>query len=127
MRRQCYGSEIFFSKLVLLKVDHFKGFLNRSNIDELVINSMSRCTVLLNYNFTFTRVDMRGATTKVGMDHIPRNMEYAQLVCSTHVTRMDIPHAIYMHGFSMQCTHVDIDVYLWHCYFMFVLPVAITR
>ena len=27
--------------IVLLKVDRFKGFLNRSNVDELVINSMS--------------------------------------------------------------------------------------
>ena len=33
--------KIFPNTIVLLKVDCFKGFLNRSNVDELVINSMS--------------------------------------------------------------------------------------
>ena len=35
--------KIFPNTIVLLKVDHFKGFSNQSNIDELVINSMSGC------------------------------------------------------------------------------------
>ena len=34
---------IFPNTIVLLKVDHFEGFSNRSNIDELVINSTSGC------------------------------------------------------------------------------------
>ena len=33
----------FPNTIVLLKVDRFKGFSNRSNIDKLVINSMSGC------------------------------------------------------------------------------------
>ena len=33
----------FPNTMVLLKVDHFKGFLNRSNVDKLVISSMSGC------------------------------------------------------------------------------------
>ena len=36
--------KIFPKTIVLLKVDHFKGFLNWSNVDELVINSMSDVT-----------------------------------------------------------------------------------
>ena len=35
--------KIFCNTTVLLKVDHFKGFLNWSNVDELMINSMSGC------------------------------------------------------------------------------------
>ena len=35
--------KIFPNNTMLLKVDHFKGFSNRSNIDKLVINSMSGC------------------------------------------------------------------------------------
>ena len=35
--------KIFPNTVVLLKVDRFKGFSNRSNVDELVINSMSEC------------------------------------------------------------------------------------
>ena len=35
--------KIFPNTIVLLKVDRFKGFSNRSNIDKLVINSMSGC------------------------------------------------------------------------------------
>ena len=35
--------KIFPNTIVLLKVDRFKGFSNQSNIDELVINSMSGC------------------------------------------------------------------------------------
>ena len=35
--------KIFPNTIVLLKVDHFKGFSNRSNVDKLVINSMSGC------------------------------------------------------------------------------------
>ena len=38
--------KIIPNTIVLLKVDRFKGFLNRSNVDKLVINSMSGC----NYN-----------------------------------------------------------------------------
>ena len=33
--------KIFPNNTMLLKVDHFEGVSNRSNIDELVINSMS--------------------------------------------------------------------------------------
>ena len=35
--------KIFPNTIVLLKVDRFKGFLNQSNVHELVINSMSGC------------------------------------------------------------------------------------
>ena len=35
--------KIFPNTIVLLKVDCFKGFLNQSNVDKLVINSMSGC------------------------------------------------------------------------------------
>ena len=35
--------KIFPNTIVLLKVDCFKGFSNRSNVDRLVINSMSGC------------------------------------------------------------------------------------
>ena len=35
--------KIFSSTIVLIKVDCFKGFSNRSNVDKLVINSMSEC------------------------------------------------------------------------------------
>ena len=41
--------KIFPNTIVLLKVGHFKGFLNWSNVDELVINSMSVCNCK-NYN-----------------------------------------------------------------------------
>ena len=34
---------IFPNTIVLLKVDRFKGFSNQSNVDKLVINSMSGC------------------------------------------------------------------------------------
>ena len=33
----------FPNTIMLLKVDHFEGFLNWRNIDELVINCMSGC------------------------------------------------------------------------------------
>ena len=35
--------KIFPNTIVLLKVDHRKGFSNWSNFDKLVINSMSGC------------------------------------------------------------------------------------
>ena len=35
--------KIFPNTIVQLKVDQFKGFSNQSNVDELVINSMSGC------------------------------------------------------------------------------------
>ena len=35
--------KIFPNNIMLLKVDHFEGFSNRTNDDELVINSMSGC------------------------------------------------------------------------------------
>ena len=35
--------KIFPNTIVLLKLDCFEGFSNRSNVDELVINSMSGC------------------------------------------------------------------------------------
>ena len=40
MHCQCYGSP---NTIELLKVDHFKEFSNWSNVDELMINSMSGC------------------------------------------------------------------------------------
>ena len=64
---------------------------------------------------------------KLAWTTFPHGVEYTRLMCSTHVTRVDIPHAIYTCGFSMQCTCADMHVYLWHCYFMFELPVAITH
>ena len=40
---------------MLLKVDRFEGFSNRTNIDELVINSTSECNyknyILINKNY----------------------------------------------------------------------------
>ena len=39
---------------MLLKVECFEGFLNWSNIDELVINSMSGCNNLNNKNYKLT-------------------------------------------------------------------------
>ena len=35
--------KIFPNTIVLIKVDLFKGFLNWSNVNKLVINSMSGC------------------------------------------------------------------------------------
>ena len=35
--------KIFPTNIMLLKMDHFEGFSNQTNVDELVINSMSRC------------------------------------------------------------------------------------
>ena len=35
--------KIFPKNIMLLKVDRLEGFSNRTNIDELVINSMSGC------------------------------------------------------------------------------------
>ena len=35
--------KIFPNTIILLKVDQFEGFSNQSNVDELVINSMSEC------------------------------------------------------------------------------------
>ena len=35
--------KIFLNNIMLLKVDCFEGFSNRSKVDELVINSMSGC------------------------------------------------------------------------------------
>ena len=35
--------KIFPNTIVLLKMDHLKGFSNLSNVDKLVINSMSGC------------------------------------------------------------------------------------
>ena len=43
MHHQCYRSENFSNTIMLLKVDHFEGFSNQSNIDKLVINSTSGC------------------------------------------------------------------------------------
>ena len=37
------GLKNFPNNIMLLKVDRFEGFLNRTNVDELVINSMSGC------------------------------------------------------------------------------------
>ena len=38
--------KIFPNTIMLLKVDHFEGFSNWSNVDELVINSTSGCKVM---------------------------------------------------------------------------------
>ena len=35
--------QIFPNNIMLLKVDHIEGFSNWSNVDELVIDSMSGC------------------------------------------------------------------------------------
>ena len=43
MHHSCYGSENFPNNIMLLKVGHFEGFSNRTNVDEFVINSMSGC------------------------------------------------------------------------------------
>ena len=44
MHHPCYGSENFSQHYnAIKKVDRFEGFLNRSNVDELVINSTSGC------------------------------------------------------------------------------------
>ena len=47
--------KIFPNTIMLLKVDHFEGFLNWTNVDELVINSTSRCNYknykLINKNY----------------------------------------------------------------------------
>ena len=34
------------------------------------------CTVPLNYNFIFARVDMRGNTLRVCVDHVSRGVEH---------------------------------------------------
>ena len=43
MHHQCYGPENFPNTIMLLKVDRFEGFSNRSNVDKLVINSTTGC------------------------------------------------------------------------------------
>ena len=49
--------KILTKTIMLLKVDHFDGFLNQSNVDELVINSMTGCNCknykLNNNNYKF--------------------------------------------------------------------------
>ena len=45
--------KIFSNSTMLLKVDHFKGFSNQSNVDELVINSMSGCSCNIIITITF--------------------------------------------------------------------------
>ena len=50
MHHQCNRSENFLNTIMLLKVYCFKGFSNRSNIDELVISSTSGCNCN-NYKF----------------------------------------------------------------------------
>ena len=45
--------KIFSNTIMLLKVDCFAGVSNRSNIDELVINSMSGCNCK-NYKLIIT-------------------------------------------------------------------------
>ena len=48
--------KIFTNTIVLLKVGRFKGFLNRSNIDRLVINSMNEC----NYkNYKLNNINLK--------------------------------------------------------------------
>ena len=38
--------KIFPNTIELLKVNHFEGFSNQSNVDELVINSKSGCNCI---------------------------------------------------------------------------------
>ena len=45
MHHQCYGSENFPNNIMLLKVNRFEGFSNWTNVDELMINSMSGCNL----------------------------------------------------------------------------------
>ena len=69
-------------------------------------------TVPLIYNFIFTRVYLRGATTQVRVDHVPRSVEYVKFrVCHTcnmifHVCNMrDIPcnlHVVTVHEIYMR-------------------------
>ena len=54
--------KIFPNTIVLLKVDCFKGFSNRSNIDELVINSMSGCNYK-NYKFSNNNYKLKNNLT----------------------------------------------------------------
>ena len=68
------------------------------------------CSIITSHLHAWTHVVPQ---QKLVLTMFPCSVEYTQLVCSTQVTRMDIPHAIYMHGFSMQCTHVDMHVYVF--------------
>ena len=43
MHHHAMDLKIFPNNIMLLKVDHFEGFSTRTNVDELVINSMSGC------------------------------------------------------------------------------------
>ena len=54
--------KIFPNTIVLLKVDRFKGFSNQSNIDELVINSMSRCNYK-NYKLSNNNYKLKNSLT----------------------------------------------------------------
>ena len=49
------GLKIFPNTTMLLKVDRFEGFLNQTNVDDLVINSTSGCNYknykLINKNY----------------------------------------------------------------------------
>ena len=52
----------FSNTIVLLKVDSFKGFSNQSNIDELVINSMSGCNYK-NYKLNNNNYKLKNSLT----------------------------------------------------------------
>ena len=60
--------KIFPNTIVLLKVDLFKGFSNRSNVDELVINSMSGCNYknykLSNNNYKLNKLTVHYLRTR---------------------------------------------------------------
>ena len=43
MHHHAMDLKIFPNTIMLLKVYHFEGFSNPSNVDELVINSMTGC------------------------------------------------------------------------------------
>ena len=43
MHHQCYGLKTFPNNIMLLKVESFERFLNQSDVDKLVINSISGC------------------------------------------------------------------------------------
>ena len=54
--------KFFPNTIVLLKVDHFKGFSNCSNDDKLVINSMSGCNYK-NYKLNNNNYKLKNSLT----------------------------------------------------------------
>ena len=54
--------KILLNTIGLLKVDHFKGVSNWSNVDELVINSMSGCNYK-NYKYNNNNYKLKNNLT----------------------------------------------------------------